>query len=259
MLYLNKKSRQKYIAIAFAILVWQAIALLLDNNILLVGPIGVFISLIELIKNYSFWESLFNTMQNVMLGLFIAFVLAIFLATLASRFSMVDTMLEPIISFMKATPLASFVIICLVWVGNRRLSIITVLLIVLPIVYANMLGAYKAIDIKLIEMLHVFRVSFIRRVKILYIPSTLDIFISTLKISVGMAFKAGVAAELIGLPQRTIGNSLYESKIFLLTSDIFAWTISIILMSTAVQTCLIWLIKKLYIRFINRGASFDKD
>lgn len=251
------KKKQKIFAIAFAIILWQAIALLLNNTLLLVGPIEVIKKLFELLHTGKYYFSIANSMSNILQGFMLAITLGLVLAALSSRFKLLDIMLSPFISFMKATPLASFVIICLVWVGSVKLSIITVFLIVFPIVYSNMLQAYNSIDDKLEQMLRIYNVSFLRRVRLLYIPKSISVFLSTIEVAVGMAFKSGVAAELIAVPRNTIGDLLHEAKIFLMTSDMLAWTISIIIISVCVERILIAIIKLCYKLFINRRASFD--
>ena len=46
-----------------------------------------------------------------------------------------------------------------------------------------------------------------------------------------MAWKAWVAAEVIGLPSGTIGEKLYDAKVYLNTVDLFCWTVLIVLLS----------------------------
>ena len=41
-----------------------------------------------------------------------------------------------------------------------------------------------------------------------------------------MAFKSGIAAEVIGVPDFSIGANLYEAKIYLDTASLFAWTLA---------------------------------
>lgn len=258
MQFLNKNNLQKIMAIAFALLLWQAIALLLNNTLLLAGPLEVLNRLFELLQTEEYWISLANSMSNILLGLFMAIATGLMLAAISSKLKFVDIMLWPIVACIKATPLASFVIICLVWVGNTKLSIITVFLIVFPIVYSNMLTAYKSIDKKLDQMLMIFEVPFSRRMRLLYIPQSIKTFISTLEVAIGMAFKSGVAAELIAVPRNTIGDLLREAKVFLLTADMFAWTFSIIVISVCVERFIVFVIKECYKCFINRRESFDK-
>lgn len=258
MQYSSNNKKEKIIAIAFAIILWQAIALLLNNTLILVGPIQVIGRLFQLVQTGEFWISLASSMSNILQGLLLAIMSGLLLAALSSRFKLLDIMLWPFISIMKATPLASFVIICLVWVGSTKLSIITVYLIVFPIVYSNMLQAYKSIDPKMEQMLEIFDVRFLRRIRVLYIPRSIGVFLSTIEVAVGMAFKSGVAAELIAVPRNTIGNLLHEAKVFLMTADMYAWTLSIILISVCVERLLLIIIKLCYKQFINRRASLDR-
>lgn len=231
--FLNKY--KKIIAIAIALLTWQGIAMFLQNDILLVGPTKVAIRLWELMGSTSFWAAIVASSSRILLGLALAIVLGLVLAMLGSRFSLVNTLLWPYVAWMKSTPVASFIIICLVWVSTKNLSVLTTFLICFPIVYANMYEAFVSIDKKMEQMLEIFRVPFWRRVYCLYIPHAVPFFFSTLKIAIGMGFKSGIAAEVIGLPRGTIGNYLYEAKIYLSTADMFAWTATIIAVSMILE------------------------
>ncbi len=237
---------KKTISIAVALLTWQAIAMILHNDILLVGPFVVFRRLLELIPTAMFWLAILESTLRILCGLLLAVVLGLFFAALASRYSFVNSLLWPYMAAMKSTPVASFIIICLVWVSTKNLSLLTAFLICFPIVYANMLEGFSSIDTKMEQMLTVYRIPFVRRLRCLYIPHVMPFFLSTLKISVGMAFKSGIAAEVIGLPQGTIGSFLYDAKIYLSTADMFAWTATIILVSMLLEKCIVFLVQKSY-------------
>ena len=56
------------------------------------------------------------------------------------------------------------------------------------------------------------------RLRYIYVPAVLPYLSSSLSSVMGMAWKSGVAAELIGQPKDTIGFYLYQSKVFLDTT-----------------------------------------
>lgn len=242
--FLNKY--KKLIAIAIALLTWQGIAMFLQNDILLVGPVKVAQRLWELMASSAYWAAIAASTSRILWGLGLAIVLGLVFAMLGSRFDLVNTLLWPYVAWMKSTPVASFIIICLVWVSTQNLSILTTFLICFPIVYANMQEAFVSIDKKMEQMLQIFRVPFWRKVHCLYIPHSVPFFYSTLKIVVGMAFKSGIAAEVIGLPRGTIGGFLYEAKIYLSTADMFAWTATIIVVSMLLEKLILWLVEQSY-------------
>ena len=132
---------------------------------------------------------------------------------------------------IKATPVASFIILVLIWLPSRHLSIFISLLMVTPIIYSNTLAGIGNMDQKLLEMADVFEVPFRRRLRYFHIPQVLPFFRSACAVSLGLRWKAGVAAEVIGLPQGSIGERLYQAKIYLETPELLAWTLVIILIS----------------------------
>lgn len=239
---------QKLTAIAIALLTWQAVAMLLHNDIVLVEPLVVGRRLLDLIPTAAYWIVIAVSALRILLGLLLAVASGLLCAALAARFSWMNTLLWPYVACMKSTPVASFIILCLVWVSTKNLSMLTIFLICFPIVYANMYESFVSVDKKMVQMLDIFRVPFLRRLRCLYIPHVMPFFLSTLKISIGMAFKSGIAAEVIGLPRGTIGSLLYESKIYLNTADMFAWTATIIAVSM--------LLEKLILQLVQQGYRF---
>ena len=109
---------------------------------------------------------------------------------------------------------------------------------VTPIVYSNVLGGISSMDKKLTEMADVFAVPFPRRLRYLYLPQVAPFFRSACAVGLGLCWKAGVAAEVIGLPDPSIGINLYEAKVYLDTPDLFAWTLAIVLLSVAIEAAL---------------------
>ena len=84
-------------------------------------------------------------------------------------------------------------------------------------------------------MAKVFRVNLRRQIRYIYVSQVLPYFLSACRLSLGMCWKAGVAAEVIGVPSGSIGEKLYNAKIYLNTPDLFAWTIVIIGKTTCIR------------------------
>ena len=55
------------------------------------------------------------------------------------------------------------------------------------------------------------------------------------RLACGLCWKSGVAAEVIGLPSGSIGERLYDAKIYLNTGEVLAWTLVIVLISLACE------------------------
>ena len=152
---------------------------------------------------------------------------------LSCRFRIVGEFLEPPIQFMKSIPVASFVILALIWTGSKNLSILISFLVAYPILHINTVSGLKSTDPKLLEMAQV------KKVFYLYRPALSPYLISACKSALGMAFKSGIAAEVIGVPDFSIGANLYEAKIYLDTASLFAWTLAIILIASCFEKILL--------------------
>lgn len=222
---------RKLLAAAFWIAVWQLAATALGQEILLASPVSVVGKLIQLIPQPEFIQTVLFSFSRITCGFLLACLLGTVLAGLSSRFTVVKDLTAPFISTIKATPVASFIILVLLWVPSKNLSVFISFLMVTPIVYSNVLGGIAAMDKQLTEMADVFRVPFMRRLNHLYLPQVMPYFRSACAAGLGLCWKAGIAAEVIGLPKGSIGERLYEAKIYLETPDLFAWTLVIILVS----------------------------
>ena len=85
------------------------------------------------------------------------------------------------------------------------------------------------------EMAQVFRLSPARRVRYLYLPQVMPYFRSGCTVALGLCWKAGIAAEVIGIPKGSIGEHLQQAKVYLDIPDLFAWTLVIVLASLAFE------------------------
>ena len=120
--------------------------------------------------------------------------------------------MTPFMLTVKSVPVASFIILALIWFSSRNLSILISFLMVLPIIYTNVLGGIRSVDRALLEMAEVFRIPRMRVVKFIYLPQIMPFFYSACSVSLGLAWKAGVAAEVIGIPKGSVGRANAAGK-----------------------------------------------
>ena len=182
-------------------------------------------------------------MMRILLGFLLGLVLGTALAVLSGRFSIIRTLFSPLISAMKSIPVASFTILALFWVGSENLSVLVSILICVPIICANMLEGIDNLDKKLDEMAKVFKIPAGRRFAGVYLSQLLPYFRSASRLAIGLSWKSGVAAEVIGIPDGSIGEKLFMSKIYLETADLFAWTLVVILLSFLCEKLFIYAVK----------------
>ena len=228
---LVKKVLRKVIPVIAWLLIWQLVAFIIHNKILLAGPIETLKALISLSQTSDFWESIAVSSTRILLGFFIGSVLGIAAAYMAYTNVVARDFLKPFVVTLKSVPVASFVILLLIWFGNRNISVIICAMVVFPILYLSTLEGFLCTDVKMLEMAQVFRMPRLRTVRYIFLPQLKPFFQSAFKLAIGMSFKSGIAAEVIGQPLHTMGNGLYLAKVYLETGELFAWTIVIVLIS----------------------------
>lgn len=244
----NKGRPEKIGAIAFALLLWQVGAMLLNQQLLLVTPLAVMERLLSLWKEADFLSTIGFSFLRIVSGFFLGLIVGSVLAVIAGRFYLAEVMFWPFLVTIKSVPVASFIILCLIWLNSRSLSVFISFLMVLPIVYTNMLEGIKSTDRKLLEMAALFRVGWLKRMKYIHLPHLKSYLLSACSVSIGLSWKAGIAAEVIGIPDGSIGEKLYEAKVYLSTADLFAWTVLIILFSVAFEKLFLLFLKRLFVQ-----------
>lgn len=240
-------SRKKTIIILFWLLMWHLLALWVNNKIILVTPFQALRALAAMLPKGTFWQSVAGSLIRIGLGFLLGLVTGVLLAVLSNRFSFLEELLSPVISLFKAVPVASLVVLFLIWWGSSFLAVAVCFLIVLPNLYINTLEGLKATDRRLLEMADVFRMPFFNRFFYIYRPALKPFLLSGLKLSLGMSWKSGVAAEVIGTPDLSIGERLYMSKIYLETAEVFAWTAVVIFLSNLFEKLVLWLAERIFV------------
>ncbi|MBE6003496.1 MAG: ABC transporter permease subunit [Lachnospiraceae bacterium] len=223
------------------LIMWQLLSAAVHNSILMAGPVESAKALMQMILTREYRNAILFSLIRIIGGFCFGSAMGISLAFISYRVRFMEDFLKPFISVLKAVPVASFVIILLIWAGNKNLSFYISSLVVMPLLYINTLGGLKATDPKLLEMAEVFRIPVLRRVRYIYLPSVYPYLYSAFQAALGMAWKSGVAAEVIGQPLGSMGNGLYQAKIYLETADLFAWTITIVVVSFLVEKLILGL------------------
>ena len=157
--------------------------------------------------------------------------------------SVTEFLLQPLILTVRTVPVASFIILALMFLSSRELSVFISFLMVLPIVYANLLQGLLSIPRDMQEMAKMYRLSPLRRLLLVDLPHVKSHLLSGAATALGMAWKSGVAAEVIGIPMGSIGENLYQSKVYLEAASLYAWTAVIVLLSIAFEKAVLFLIK----------------
>lgn len=230
-----KKWLSAAVSAVFWIALWQCVHLAVGENILVPSPLSVFIRLTELCTESSFWLSVAVSLLRVLSGLLLGTVLGAVLAVLTAKSSLLRALFSPALHVIKATPVASFIILAILWLSVENVPVFTAMLIVLPTVWANTEKGILSVDKDLLQMGKAFRLSgkdiFFR----ITVPSVKPFFSAALNSAVGMAWKAGIAAEVICPHGDSIGSALHDSKIYFETVDTFAWTAAVVMLSVLLE------------------------
>ncbi len=240
-----QKIFKRALPIFFWIVVWELVSVIVHNQILLAGPIETLKALSSLVVQDSFWLSIKSSVFRILLGFVVGAMLGMGLSFVAYKSELARDVIKPVVTTFKSVPVASFVILLLIWFGSRNVSVFISAMVVFPIVYLSALEGFMATDIKLLEMARVFRMPEGRVIRYIYMPQLVPFLSSSFKLGIGMAFKSGIAAEVIGQPLDTIGNGLYNAKIYLETGELFAWTIVIVIISFICEKILLLILKQI--------------
>ena len=244
----KKKKSVRLWAVVFWLLVWQGTSMALTalyphGALLLASPLSALARLGELAVTAAFWQTALTSTVHILGGFLLACVLAVVLAALAARYRRAEELLAPLVSVVKAVPVASFIILVLLWFSGKNLSVIISMLMVFPVIYMNVLEGIRSADEKLLEMAQVFRLSVGKKLLYIYLPAVAPFFVSACSVSLGLCWKSGIAAEVIGTPDGSIGAVFYQAKIFLQTSELLAWTVVVVAVSVAFEKLFMFLLR----------------
>ncbi len=237
---MKKRYGKKFFILAFWLAAWQAASLFLDNPLVFVSPLQVAEALVKLPGDPDFWRILGTSLGKIGGGFLLALAAGLLLGGAAYRLPFLGELVSPVLSLMKTVPVASFVILALILMGSANLSILIVFVVTLPVIALQTQAGLANVDPQLLEMAQVFRIRGWKRFWNLYRPAMAPFLLSALRLTVGMGWKSGVAAEVIGVSRYSIGAELYNAKIYLQTENLFAWTAIILLLSFLCEKAVMW-------------------
>lgn len=215
--------------------VWQLTAAAVGQELLLPGPAAVGRRLLELAAGAVFWQTALASLLRIFGGLLLGVALGALLAGLTAWVPLLDWVLTPAVKVVRATPVASFILLVYLWVERGRVPGLISALMVLPVVWGNVTRGIAETDPQLLELARAYGFGRGRTLRRIYIPSVLPYFASGCRTALGLGWKAGVAAEVLCLPAAAIGSQIYFAKIYLETTALFAWTLVVIALSFALE------------------------
>ena len=223
---------QRAAALAAWVILWQTAAVFLGHDgLFLATPVQTVHALAALVPTAAFWQRICFSALRILAGFLLAVAGGLLLGACGARWRWVQIFIDPAMQLIRAMPVASFVILALLWVRSANLSVIVSFTHVLPVVYAGVQGGIADTDPQLLEMARVYRLPLTARLRYIWLPGLFPSFCESCIAAMGMCWKSGVSAEVIGLPDHSVGDALYRAKITLSTPDVFAWTLVIVLLS----------------------------
>lgn len=251
-----KRLFRSVLPLIFWLAVWQLAGWLVErsvegrgNELLLPYPASVAKALARLVVTGEFWRSVGASLLRIFYGLAAGVTVGTLLAAATAASSLADRLLSPAIRVIRATPVASFILLVLLWTSRDTVPVIVSALMVLPVVWETMSRGIAAVDGKLLEMADAYRFSRWKTLRLIYIPSLRPYFAAALTNAVGLAWKSGSAAEVLCLPKAALGSRIYQAKLYLEIPELFAWTVTVV--------CLSLLLEKLLGRALSRQKGGD--
>ncbi len=229
----------------FWLILWQIVSAWIARPIFLVGPVETVQAILRLSGTAAFWRAVWGSLLRIGAGFGLAALAGLLCGSIAHFVPFFGELLSPIVSLMKTVPVASFVILALIWAGAEQLALVISFVVVFPMIYLNTIAGLQATDPQLLEMARVFRVSPWNRLWQIYRPALAPYLLSACQVALGMSWKSGIAAEVIGTPEFSIGENLYMAKVFFSTDELFAWTAVVILLSFLFEKGILWILRQI--------------
>ncbi len=243
--------------VLFWIIIWYILSLIIGEDIILASPISVFKRVYTLVIEPDFFITIFNSVIKVFMGFILGGFIGVILAILCKKNYILYKLFSPIITFIKVTPIACFIILILFWIDSDKLSILISFFMSLPIFFFNIYSGISVVDDNILQMCKIYNIGGFKRLKYIYFPSLVNIILSTCILGFSMSWKAGIASEIIGITNFSIGGKLQSAKSLLETTDVLAWTIIIIFINLVIENIIKYIINKINIKLI--GEYDDKN
>lgn len=231
--------------VVFWLAVWHAAAWLVElqvesrgNELLLPYPITVFKSLTGLWGKGEFWLTVLRSLLRILGGLAAGSMMGAALSVLTCASPWLDSLLAPAIRVIRATPVTSFILLILLWTGRNTVPAIIAGLMVLPVIWENLSQGIRSTDKQLLEMAQAYRFTPVKKLFLIYFPTVRPYLAAAITTAMGLAWKSGVAAEVLCLPKPAIGTQIYNAKLYLEIPDLFAWTLTVVVLSILLEKLL---------------------
>lgn len=226
--------RKAWIALTYLI-IWGAISSVIGNHLLFPDPVDTVRAFVGVFSDAVSWKIAAITVGRMISGFFLGVLIGVILSILSAASPVFDEFTRPFLQMIRAVPVTSFILLAVLWMKSTNVPIMITVLMVVPIVWSGLKEGILNHDSALTEMMSVYWFSVFKRIKYYWAPYLRPALLSACENALGFAWKAVVAAEIIALPKLSIGHEMYHAKVTIETSDLFAWTLFVLLLSILME------------------------
>ena len=244
------------LALAFWLGLWLIISRKVGIELLVPSPLSVAVKIKELLFQKKFYDTCLRSFLRITGGYLLGIASGTILGILISFSSILKSIFKPFLTAVKTTPVVSFIILALIWINRDSVPVFITFLMVMPIVAAGILTGISSADGNLLEMAKAYNFSFSQKLKYIFLPSAVPSFLSACETSIGLGWKAGIAAEVICMSGGTIGKALKNSQVYLETTELFAWTAIVIIISLILEKLFVALFDFIFKKSVQKGGYF---
>ena len=239
-----KKSLSIIISVIVWLLIWEILSRIISVEFIFPGVLKTAKALWLLIFNSSFWKTVFYSMFRILLGFMLGVFTGIIISLLCQIFKSIRSFVSMGMTVIKSTPVASIIMVMWVIIGSAWLPALIALLMVAPIIWQNLTNGFDSVDKNLEEVCDIFEFSKLKRFRVLTLPALMKFFVPAVLTSMGLAWKSGIAAEIISYTKNSIGKSIFDAKNYFEGDVMFAWTITVIVISLIFEHLIRYLLRR---------------
>ena len=227
--------RRKVLIWILYFILWQGIAMFVNQSIILPSFLDVFNRLVTILSDSPFYVPLFYTLFRVVLGTVVAFVLSFIFAILSYDFDFVDNALKLIVLISKTIPNITYILLVLIWFSREMSVFFVTLLILFPVLYTQISSALLGINPEHLEVLKLYPETYFYRLFKVILPLIKISLIEGIKGALSLGFKVGVMAEILGQVQPGLGYLMHLARMNFETVDLFAYTAIMIMVVVLIE------------------------
>ncbi len=241
---MKRKTLYIILSVIFWLCVWELAAKAVKLNFVFPAFHETVVALFRLAKTSAYWLAVLASLGRILLGLVFGVLAGTFLGAVCAKSKTAEILISPLITVIKSTPVASFILLLWVIIGRSTVPGAISALMVTPILYQTVYSSILSLDPKKSEVLHIYKVPILTKFRIFIFPSIFKDAVPALISASGFAWKAGIAAEIIAYTKNSIGGAICDAKAFFEGPAMYAWTLTVILLSLLIELLIKTLGKK---------------